>query len=186
MALAGIAVFSKRRIRFALLLAVIALMLIPILKSLHPSEGRWAAITALARRTSVVLMGRTGEPLARFEPSGIRSSLGRLAYSPDGRLLAVLAGRAIHLLAGDTLQPVAELTRFTKQVNALAFSNDSRTLLSASHDGAVRLWDVASGTVRTAYDWRIGPVTALAFSTDGLLGATASNKGSIVIWDVAE
>ena len=79
---------------------------------------------------------------------------------------------------------MAELTGFKKQVNAFTFSHDSRTLLSASHDGLIRIWDVGSATVRSSYDWSIGPVTSLSFAPDGLTCAAAGHGGKIVVWDV--
>ena len=80
--------------------------------------------------------------------------------------------------------PIAELTGFTKRVNALAFSPDSRTLLSGSHDGQVSLWEVSTATVRAAFDWGIGPVTALSFAPEGLTCSADSNRGKIAIWDM--
>jgi WD40 repeat protein len=68
------------------------------------------------------------------------------------------------------------------QVNAVAFSPGSKRLLSASHDGAIRVWD--EGHEVMAFDWKIGPVTAVAFSPDGLIAAAAGDKGQVVVWDV--
>lgn len=154
--------------------------------ALSPKEDRFAAATRNEEdQSAVVLLDQSdGSQVGWFAPPGVRSGVGRLCYSPDGKYLAVVAARSIHLLAGDTLSPVAELTGFTKQVNSVAFSHDSRTLLSASHDGLIRIWDVATASVRSSFDWGIGPVTTVAFSPDGLLCAAAGNGGKIVIWDV--
>ena len=50
-----------------------------------------------------------------------------------------------------TWRSCARCTTFaghTKRVNALAFAPDGHTLATASRDGTVRLWDVASGEER--------------------------------------
>ena len=64
-----------------------------------------------------------------------------LAYSPDGRSLAVAGKtRTIRLWDPVTGQELLTLDGHKAQVNGLAFSPDGSVLASCSHDGAVRLW----------------------------------------------
>ena len=64
-----------------------------------------------------------------------------LAYSPDGRSLAVAGKtRTIRLWDPVTGQELLTLEGHKAQVNGLAFSPDGSILASCSHDGAVRLW----------------------------------------------
>ena len=72
------------------------------------------------------------------------------------------------------------------QVNAITAFPEGRRLLSASHDGAIRIWDLANGRETAALDWTIGPITALAFAPDGLTCAAAGAKGRVVLWDVGD
>jgi WD40 repeat protein len=67
-----------------------------------------------------------------------------LAYSPDGRWLAVRDAdeKTILLLDGQTYETVARYSGHVKTVRSAAFSHDSRRLASCSDDHTVRLWQV--------------------------------------------
>lgn len=64
-----------------------------------------------------------------------------LAFSPDGRVLAVASqDQVISLVDVSTGQPHLTLPGHTGGVNRVAFSPDGQTLASGSHDHSVRLW----------------------------------------------
>ncbi|MGQ9601053.1 MAG: WD40 repeat domain-containing protein [Anaerolineae bacterium] len=71
-----------------------------------------------------------------------KGTVNEVAYSPDGRLLAVASSVGIYLYEAGTLAEV----RFIETdawVTSVAFSPDGATLASGSWDGTVRLWGVA-------------------------------------------
>jgi WD40 repeat protein len=69
-------------------------------------------------------------------------------------------------------------------VIGVAFSPDSRLLVSTDTFGCVRLWDVRTGEERKR-PWRHeGQVPAVAFSPDGRTVASASNDHTARLWDV--
>jgi hypothetical protein len=152
-----------------------------------PSGNHWATLQRTLRRSPdsrLTLWERNGDiPVATFSPPG-SGSPGCFAFSPDGRFLAVAISLSIHILDAVTLQPLGELKGHAKQIKAIAFSSDSQTLLSASNDGSIRVWNPSSAQPRGQYDWGIGPVQSLAFAPDGLTCAAAGQGGRIVIWDV--
>lgn len=123
----------------------------------------------------------TGKRAWEFRPTEMRTRV--LVFDSSGRL-AVVNGRTVLLLPPDGGDPLFLLGGQTKQVNAVAFSPDGRHLLSASHDGAIRIWDAATGEPVKSFDWQIGPVTAVAFAPDGLTCAAGGLDGQVVVWDV--
>jgi WD40 repeat protein len=73
---------------------------------------------------------------------------------------------------------------FRSAVRAVAFSPDSRLLVTANDDGRVRLWDAASGAARRTVCADHPDTTCLAFSPDGAV--LAMNRARAVeLWDVA-
>ena len=105
-------------------------------------------------------------------PKGSIARLGegkihKVVYSRDGSRLAVVASNRIWLYDTETYQEVAELTGHTGLVSSVAFSYAERTLVSASWDGTVRLWDADTGEFkRTIAEYPV-PVKDVVFASVG-------------------
>lgn len=125
----------------------------------------------------------------------------KLAFSPDGRLLAVCGtGRTIRLW--DTAQPhipeLIEARRTAEEPDeqdgfSLAFSPDG-SILASGGNRLIHLWDVADGPERQRACAAPPPrllrqhtswVLALAFSPDGTDLASGGSDGTVCVWDVA-
>jgi WD40 repeat protein len=78
-----------------------------------------------------------------------------------------------------------ELRGHTQYVQALAFSPDSRWLVSGSEDGTIRVWDVATGALHAHLTEHRGGVNSVAYSPDGARLLSASDDDSILVWDTA-
>jgi WD40 repeat protein len=125
-----------------------------------------------------------------------RAVISALAYSPDGRALAVgVDNNSVYLRDAAADGPGAELLGHASWVTGLAFSPDGTTLASGGNDKTVRLWDVAARRVRHTVGLA-APAHGVAFSPDGRLLAIATGgtddprpgvarrPGEVVLWDV--
>jgi roadblock/LC7 domain-containing protein len=110
-----------------------------------------------------------------------------VAFSPDGRLLAIASNdKTARLWDPATGEQLRTLTAHGGNVLGVAFSPDGRLLATASDfDGAARLWDPATGEQLRTLTGHTEWVRGVAFSPDGRLLATASNDKTARLWDPA-
>ena len=110
-----------------------------------------------------------------------------LAFSRDGAQLASGGkNRLIRIWDMNTRKEVQTLRDGpAMSVSGVAFSPDSRRLVSASWDGKVLLWDVPSGKVILPPMEHADLVFSVAFSRDGNRLASAGRDKLVKIWDAA-
>jgi WD40 repeat protein len=77
------------------------------------------------------------------------------------------------------------LRRRSHPVEVIAFSPDSKTLVSGSGDGTIQIWDATTGAHRQTLKRHSAPVNMIAFSPDSKLFALDLEDRIIELWDVA-
>src|SRR6266699_2696114 len=70
----------------------------------------------------------------------------------------------------------------TSTVAALAFSPDEGMLATGSWDGAIKLWDLESGTLLWT-SWQTDFIHCVAFSPDGRTLASSGDGATVRLWD---
>jgi WD40 repeat protein len=167
--------------------------------TIHPHDG-WINCVAMApdgkQMISLAVNAllqlwdlATGRELLQTEINGRAESI---AYSPDGKKLAVGRGTMIDLFDSKTLQPKHVFKRHDRAIMSVVFSPDGQVVASGSDDATIKLWSIKSGEeIKHILGHRFG-VRCLAFSPDGRMlasgGADAMNRtrtsavGSARIW----
>jgi WD40 repeat protein len=126
----------------------------------------------------------SGRRVGRPVTVGAGTLIGRLAFSPDGRQLALPASddavTVVNALTGATL---AVLTDHTRLVEAAAYSPNGHYLVTTSDDGTADIYDAHTFTLlRTIHD----PGTAVSgavFTHNSQDLLTWDTKGVIAEWD---
>jgi WD40 repeat protein len=119
---------------------------------------------------------------------GPLSPVTALAYSPDGKRLAVGSYRAVVLWDITTGQPVAAITHLAGPVQSLAFRPDGAQLAVAGGApgvaGEVKVYDAKTlAQIPPALTGHTDQVYSVAWSPDGTRLATASQDKTARLWE---
>ena len=111
-----------------------------------------------------------------------------MAWSPDGKMLALGGYKEVRLADAATGKLLATLTGAIEDVRAVAFSRDGRLLAAAGglpgRKGEVKIFDVATRQERRVITGHRDCIYAVALSPDSKTVATSSYDKLIKLWDV--
>ncbi|MBZ0238366.1 MAG: hypothetical protein K8M05_39000 [Deltaproteobacteria bacterium] len=149
-----------------------------------PDRALWSpsgdAIVAVGYQSAEVHDAETGA--LRFHAGGFREAVGSVAFSLDGRLLALGAfDRSIHVWNARTGRVAHALQGHSDAVEIVRFDPSGRYLVSASRDRTVRVWDLTTGRLHTELHANDATVTSLSFDTAGTRMVTGAEDGSIFV-----
>jgi len=149
------------------------------LPTANPSGKALAASAVVARPT----------PRALGTLRNVAALVPTLAFSPDGKVLAVGTYQRVLLCDPVTRQVTSVWGRHADAVRAVTFSPDGKWLAAGGGTsgafGEVRLWSVVARREVRALVGHSDAVNAVAFSPDGKTLATGSADKTIQIWDAA-
>ena len=75
------------------------------------------------------------------------------------------------------------LTGHFESINSVAFSPDSRYVVSGSEDHTIQLWDIVSGAHLNTLEGHSDSVESVSFSPDGRCIVSGSYDKTIQLWD---
>jgi WD40 repeat protein/serine/threonine protein kinase len=123
--------------------------------------------------------------LERAQEAGEQNNVGRLwelleqtATYPDRGFEWYYWQRQMHL-------ELLTLRGHLAGVQAVAFSEDGKRIVTGSFDGTAKVWDATSGTELLSLKGHVGNVLTVAFSPDGQRIVTGSFDGTAKVWEAA-
>ena len=133
----------------------------------------------------------TGRELRSLNTAG--SAVLSIDFSPDGSIVATGSGSLTQysaigkaqlwdIASGSNLRNLGAQAD-NGSVNSVAFSPEGTRVVTGHWNGAVRLWDTASGRELHRFVGHDYWVSSIAFRNDGNAVATGSWDGTVRIWD---
>jgi WD40 repeat protein len=123
---------------------------------------------------------------------GPGKAISAIAYSRDGRRLAVAAGSAVSIRDAATGRELLSLLGYAHHVFHMAFSPDGLRLATAGGEdeqtrkgGGVKLWDLATGEEVLHLGGPTDIVTQVAFDRDGRRLVAARTVGGGFLKEIA-
>lgn len=108
-----------------------------------------------------------------------------LAYSRDGRFLAIGGFNKTAWIQDLTTNTHTSLEGHTDVIGCVAFSPDSQRLATGSYDRLIKLWDPVTGKLQTTLRGHNGRVHAVDFAPDGKTLLSGSDDATMKLWDPA-
>ncbi|MGH9342400.1 MAG: eIF2A-related protein [Terriglobia bacterium] len=116
-----------------------------------------------------------------------KSPVGSVAFSPNGKLLAVGGYKEVRLLDPGSGKLLHQLDGAVGMVRSMAFSPDGRWLAAGGglcqRSGEIQLWDLQSDSLARTMQGHHDCIYSVAFSPDGKLLASGSYDRLIKLWD---
>jgi WD40 repeat protein len=124
----------------------------------------------------------------------IGSGGGQIAFSADGRMLAVAGYQSTDLWdLADPSRPrrIAEpLSGHLSTVNAVAFTADGQILATGGGDGSVLLWDLTNRNRPKQIAYRLtghrDSISSVTFTPDGHTLIAGSYDNTVLLWDTTD
>jgi WD40 repeat protein/serine/threonine protein kinase len=150
----------------------------------HPADGR-SLVSAGTDGTVRVWDFWSGKEVGTLPgtPSPLRQ---RVAYSPDGRRLAVASGvldAPVRVWDTTSAKETCSFRGHGAAELCVAFSPDGGHVASAGFDFNVRVWDATTARVVQAFESHEWPIHGVAFSADGRRVASGSADSTVRVWD---
>ncbi|MCK6623712.1 MAG: hypothetical protein DPW09_02125 [Anaerolineae bacterium] len=150
------------------------------------------ALTETARLASTTIQSDTVELQRPISPDNAgqveqlaqagRGAVEIIAWSPDGRVMAVAGTLGIYLYQAETLQDL-RLLPTDRPVKLVSFSPDGDQLITGDIDGQIQMWRTDSGQRLYTLAGANIELTQVAFSPDGRLAMGQWWQQQLQVWE---
>jgi RNA polymerase sigma factor (sigma-70 family) len=144
-------------------------------------DGKTVATTRGSHARSGVILWdlATGKERRALAETGVPA-----AFTPDGRLVAVLFEQEVRLVDASRGVEVRRV-KGDQRVTCAAFSPDGRTLATAGDGRVVDLWETVTGERRERFTGHQDTIAFVAFAPDGLRIASGGEDHTVLLWNLA-
>ncbi|HXD31694.1 MAG TPA: WD40 repeat domain-containing protein [Pyrinomonadaceae bacterium] len=137
---------------------------------------------ALGLGNEILCVDASGNVLKTLK--GMHGPFSALAFSLEGGRIAGVADNGVVEIWNAAVERL-DCTIAGGEVTALRFAPGGQTLVTATADRDINLWNLQTGQLIRKMDKHDATVNAFAFSPDGQLMASGSDDRTAVIWDLA-
>ncbi|MFQ5923826.1 MAG: WD40 repeat domain-containing protein, partial [Anaerolineales bacterium] len=128
------------------------------------------------------ISAQNADRLAQVAQLG-RGEINDLAWSPDGKSLAMASTLGIYLYDATT-QEALWFKETDDWQTTIAFARDGSQIVSGGRDGKASIWDAASGDLLLQFSAHDQAVTRVLLSPDSRLAITlGAEEGVVELWD---
>ncbi len=143
----------------------------------------WLAACSSDRRSLSLWDVDGGERLAELGTDLYNAD--GMAFSPDAGALVVADWSGIRLWSTDVAAARREDPGHTRDVRDLVFSPDGERIISAGEDGAIWIWDAATGDSIATMSGPQRSIYSVDISPDGRRLLTGGTDRVVCLWDLA-
>lgn len=106
-----------------------------------------------------------------------------LTFSPNGKVFATTIVDKIRIWRTADQSPIFTFDGHTDTIDSIAFSSNNRSLVSASHDKTIRLWDVVKGKCNSVLSGHNDWVFAAHYIYGNKVIVSSSYDKTIRLWN---
>ncbi|RDL35307.1 WD40 repeat-like protein [Venustampulla echinocandica] len=99
----------------------------------------------------------------------------------SAQIFDVITGQKVCVLQDESVDSVGDL-----YIRSVCFSPDGRYLATGAEDKLIRVWDIASRTIRNTFAGHEQDIYSLDFARDGRTIASGSGDRTVRLWDINE